>query len=85
MVRPMKLIEHIQSHEGTATPSCPVLARIASDAGISAATLYLVARGLKTPGWRMAGAIEKATSGAVTRQDLRPDVFGPVPTSTKAA
>ncbi len=25
-------------------------------------------------------AIEKATNGAVTRYDLRPDVFGPAPT-----
>ena len=37
--------------------------------------------------WRMRGqvpaercvAIEKATAGAVTRHDLRPDVFGPAP------
>lgn len=77
MVRHMNLIEHIQAQQGTATPSCPVLAQVAADAGVSAATLYLVARGLKTPGWRMAEAIEKATGGAVTRQDLRPDVFGP--------
>lgn len=30
-------------------------------------------------------AIETATDGAVTRHDLRPDVFGPPPSKRKAA
>lgn len=45
---------------------------------------------IKSPsisGWRQAGrvpaercaAIEQLTNGAVTRHDLRPDVFGPLP------
>lgn len=30
-------------------------------------------------------AIEQATDGAVTRYDLRPDIFGPAPTAEKVA
>ena len=30
-------------------------------------------------------AIESATNGAVTRYDLRPDIFGPAPAKTEAA
>lgn len=73
----MNLTDHIQQQEGTATPSCPVLARIATAAGCSAGTLYMIAQGHKRPSWKLAEAIEKATERAVTRQDLRPDVFGP--------
>lgn len=37
----------------------------------------MIAQGHKQPSWKLAEAIEKATGGGVTRQDLRPDVFGP--------
>lgn len=49
-----------------------------------------IALGVRSPsisGWRRAGrvpierclGIEAATNGAVTRHDLRPDIFGPAP------
>jgi DNA-binding transcriptional regulator YdaS (Cro superfamily) len=40
----------------------------------------MIAKGHKQPGAKLAGALEKATDGAVTRYDLRPDVFGNPPT-----
>lgn len=39
---------------------------------------------VKVPAERV-GQIEKATAGAVTRHDLRPDVFGPAPTDQARA
>lgn len=47
----------------------------------------LAIRSPSISGWRQAGrvpaercaAIEQLTNGAVTRHDLRPDVFGPLP------
>ena len=37
------------------------------------------------PSPKMFGAIEAATGGKVTRQDLRPDIFGPAPKKRRAA
>ena len=71
----MNLTDHIQQQRGTATPSCPVLAGIASQAGCSAGTLYMIAQGHKRPGPKLAKQIEKATGGTVTRHELRPDYF----------
>lgn len=81
----MNLTEHITALGGTAKALCPVLAEIAGRAGCSASTLYMIAGGHKKPSALLAGQIADATGGAVTRQDLRPDVFGPVPTATEAA
>lgn len=80
----MNLTEHILAEGGTAKASCPVIAQIAGRAGCSASTLYMIAGGHKKPSAILAGAISDATSGVVTRQDLRPDVFG-APAADKAA
>jgi DNA-binding transcriptional regulator YdaS (Cro superfamily) len=37
--------------------------------------MALITNGLRKPSLRLAVEIEKATDGAVTRQELRPDVF----------
>lgn len=62
---------------GTALRGCPVLTQLATDAGYSAETLYMVSKGHKQAGPLMAAAIDKATHSEVTRADLRPDIFGP--------
>jgi DNA-binding transcriptional regulator YdaS (Cro superfamily) len=80
----MNLTEHILAEGGTAKASCPVIAQIAGRAGCSPATLYMIAGGHKKPSAILAGAIADATGGAVTRQDLRPDVFG-APAADQAA
>lgn len=41
--------------------------------------LWQIAGGHSRPSARLANAIERATNGAVKREDLRPDVFGPAP------
>lgn len=53
---------------------------LASKVFTSCAYLYLVALGHKRCGHEIAKRIEDATDGAVTRYDLRPDIFGDPPT-----
>ena len=43
----------------------------------------MIARGHKLPGARLCRRIELATAGAVRRESLRPDVFGPAPSPVK--
>lgn len=50
-------------------------ARIAAECGISRTWLSQILSGRKVPGPDLAIAIEKATGGAVTRADLRPDYW----------
>ncbi|MBB4126252.1 hypothetical protein GGR77_001542 [Xanthomonas translucens] len=71
----MKLIDYVMQKGGTGTLTCPVVAKVAADARCSTGTLYMIARGHKTPGARLAGRIADATANAVTRHDLLPDVF----------
>lgn len=71
----MKLTEYVLKQGGTCTPSCPVLALLASDAGCGRATLYMIAKGHKVPSARLAGRIADATANTVTRSDLLPEVF----------
>jgi DNA-binding transcriptional regulator YdaS (Cro superfamily) len=75
----MNLLTYCELNDGTALRSCPVLARLATEAKCSAETLYMLAKGHKQPGALMAVAIEQATDGDVTRYELRPDVFGASP------
>jgi DNA-binding transcriptional regulator YdaS (Cro superfamily) len=72
----MDLSKYAVTKGGTATSSCPVLAQIATDAGCSPQTLYLIARGHKKAGPVLARRIESATRGEVSRELLRPDYFG---------
>jgi DNA-binding transcriptional regulator YdaS (Cro superfamily) len=76
----MNLQTYCEKNGGTALRGCPVLDRVAAAAGCSAATLYMIAKGHKNASAILAGRIEQATEGEVTRYDLRPDVFGGPPT-----
>ena len=73
----MNLTDYARQEGGTGTASCPVLAAVARKAKCSSGTLYQIALGHKPPSWKLAGRIADATNNAVSRQDLRPDVFGP--------
>ncbi len=75
MMLAMNLPDYIRSQGGTAKLSCPVIARVARQAECSPSTLYMIASGNKKAGPKLAGRIEAVTE--VTRQELRPDVFGP--------
>jgi hypothetical protein len=82
-VWPMNLIDYAISQGGYGTPSCPVMRRLAHQTGCALRTLYMIARGHKLPGARLCRRIELATAGAVRRESLRPDVFGPAPSPVK--
>lgn len=73
----MTIRTHITANGGTCTIGCTVLAEIAKRAGCKPSTLYMIATGHKRPGHLLAQGIERATDGAVTRQDLRPDIWPP--------
>lgn len=67
----MKLLDYIEDKDRRA--------KLAAATGKNAGYLWQVAAG-----WRgkkasplLAVAIERATDGVVTRQELRPDIFGP--------
>lgn len=72
----MKLLPHILELGGTGKVGCSVLAAVAQKAGCKPTTLYMITLGHKVPSWRLAEAIEQATRGAVTKRDLRPDIYG---------
>lgn len=75
----MDLKTYTKKHGGTARRWCPILRDIAANVGASPETLYMYATGHKKPGALMAIKIDEATKGAVSRRDLRPDIFGPLP------
>lgn len=72
----MNLTEYIVSQGGTATARCPVLAGIAAKADCSPGTLYMIAGGHKSPSAKLAVRISDACGGAVSKESLRPDIFG---------
>jgi len=78
-VQPMNILSYATSRGGTGKRDCPVIQTTAVEAGCSSGTLYMIAMGHKRPSALLAGAIEQATNSAVTRQELRPDVFGDPP------
>ena len=80
----MDIQTYVTKHGGTGKRDCLVIKSVAEGAGCSAGTLYMIALGHKRPSGLLAGAIESATSGAVSRQELRPDIFT-VPAKTKVA
>lgn len=43
--------------------------------GIDRSTLSRLLNGKRSASWQLAGTIEEATAGAVTRSDLRPDIY----------
>lgn len=81
----MELHAYCVAHGGHGKRGCPVLIYVARIAGCGSETLYMISGGHKKAGPKLAGAIERATSGAVTRYELRPDIFGLAPKSEEAA
>lgn len=75
----MNLSQYVKAQGGSATRGCEVLASLASTAGCSVGTLYMIVLGHKTPSAKLAGRISDATAGAVSRHTLLPDVFSPPP------
>lgn len=80
----MNILDYVSAHDGTGKRDCPIIQSTSERAGCSAGTLYMIAMGHKRPSALLAGAIEQATDGAVTRYDLRPDVFGRAPAPAQA-
>ena len=75
----MRLIEYIEDRGRRAC--------LVAETGVNQQYLWQIATG-----WRgkrasqiLALSIERATDGAVTRHDLRPDIYGPAPTNQEAA
>lgn len=60
-------------------------ARLAKILGLSAPTVYQWIEGVRPIPARWCVPIEQACNAAVTRYDLRPDVFGEAPAKTEAA
>lgn len=81
----MDLTNYFETKGGTGTLTCKVLVSTAKKAGCSAGTLHLVALGHRTPSWKLAQRLEKATDGQVTAVGLRPDVFGHAAPARKRA
>lgn len=51
---------------------------LAKLAGVSQPAVHKWVKGLSSPGLKASVQIERATNGAITRSDLRPDIFGPL-------
>lgn len=67
---PMKLKDYL------ATLSADQKRELATAASTEVIYLIQIAGGHSSPSPKLAKRIEEATKGAVTREDLRPDVFG---------
>jgi hypothetical protein len=81
----MDLIAYALKKEGTGTLLCPVLAQVAKDAECSVGTLYMIAKGHKLAGPKLASRIEEATSRRGHAPGLCvPTCSGPPPDSTEA-
>lgn len=81
----MDLHTYCTENGGTGLRGCPVLTQVGKRAACSSDTLYMIAKGHKRPSALLAGFIEQATGGAVTRQELRPDVFRDLPQKSEVA
>lgn len=71
-------IQRACTHELVGNPS-----RMAKMLGVSGPTVYQWIDGQRPIPPRWCIPIEQATAGAVTRYDLRPDVFGEAPAPSK--
>lgn len=74
----MNLTDYAMTNGGTAKIGCQVFADLAERAVCSPAVIYMIALGHKQPSAKLATRIELATGGAVSRRELRPDVFRPL-------
>jgi hypothetical protein len=84
-VAAMKLTDRLIELGGTGKIDCPVIAATAKKAGCSHRTLYMISLGHKRASASLAKRIEIAAGGAITRAELRPDVFDAPPKNRKAA
>lgn len=50
--------------------------RVASEAGTSAQYIYQLSTGRRRPSYQMAQKLATALRGAVTKKELRPDIWG---------
>ena len=64
----MKLREYLKSSDDD-------IKAVAKRANVCVGYIYQIAKGGKKPGPKVAKAIELATNGAVSRADLRPDIY----------
>jgi DNA-binding transcriptional regulator YdaS (Cro superfamily) len=82
MDKELSPIQRACAHELVGNPS-----RLAKTLGVTGPTVYQWIDGSRPIPSRWCIPIEQATGGAVTRYDLRPDVFGeaPAPSKTEAA
>lgn len=78
----MDLTGYLKQRGGSGQPECLATQQLAVSAGCAPTTLYMIALGHKRASWKLAARIEAATNGAVTRHDLRPDVFGEAQTDS---
>lgn len=72
----MNLLDFALARGGTGKPGCPAFVELAAKAHCSPDTLYLIALGHKRAGPKLARKIDEASDGRVSRDELRPDVFG---------
>lgn len=70
----MDIKRYLQSHPDD-------VQRIAELAGTKPVYLRQIAGGHRRPSHKLAQAIQRATAGAVTVHDLRPDIYGDRPAS----
>lgn len=56
--------------------SIPTIARFAEAVGVDLSTVSRWRSGVRVPSPELAARIEEVTHGAVTAEDVRPDVFG---------
>ncbi|KQH72802.1 hypothetical protein AOT81_11920 [Xylella fastidiosa] len=76
----MDLLDYIKLNGGSGKINCPVLVQLATRAVCSHKTLYMIALGHKRAGHQLVKSLERVTNGAVSRYQLRPDIFGTPPT-----
>lgn len=72
----MNLSDFLKNDEGRVDPAGSLLAKLAKKAGTSPGYLYLIALGHKRAGPELARKIETASEGKVTKESLRPDIWG---------
>ena len=81
----MDIKSYALKHSGTAKRGCPVIHDLATRAGCSPETLYMVAAGHKLLSARLARRVADASCHEVSPADLRPDIFGAGPEQEVAA
>lgn len=79
----MNLRSYLESRDGRVLRSGHALVDLAAKAKVSPYYLYMLALGHKRAGWEVAQRLAAASDGAISVQEIRPDVFGQAPTPTE--